>query len=410
MDSACWHLRRLPGNDMKRSRMKTLKSGLILLATGCMIWMTLTACSGSGKGGKSDPVLFYVGSGDREQEYSIFLCALDPVNLAFSVLDSFAGAPGSGYLDLSPDGKTLFAISSESIPGDEGNSSVASFSVNPADHSLELINRQSSRGSGICHVQAGPGGDYVFAAHYNSGHVSVLPVSGDGRIGTATSVVRGEGSGPVESRQEGPHAHQVNMDPSGKFLLVPDLGTDKVMNYLFDSKSGSLTPNPAQSFLKMEPGTGPRHLAFHPSGKYVYVLGELSATVTACRFESSTGKLELINSASIVEDGFAGIKQSAAVRVHPDGRYIYASNRSDVSNLAVFEKQEDGSIRQIQIIRDIPYWPRDFNISPDGMFLVVAGARVHEIELLEVDPRSGRLSKTGVMERLPSPICILFVH
>ncbi|MFH0758387.1 MAG: lactonase family protein [Bacteroidota bacterium] len=385
--------------------MKTLAIALTGLAM-----LAQVSCSATGTKETDENIRFYVGSGNGNQEYSIFMCELDPVNLAFSVLDSFAGATGSSYLALSPDGLTLFATSNESIPGDKGNNSVTSFRVNPEDHSLELVGKQSSQGSGVCHVQSSPKGDYLFAANYNSGHAAVLPVDAEGRLAAATSVVRGEGSGPVDSRQRGPHAHQVMTDPAGKFLLVPDLGTDKVMNYAFDRETGQLTPNPEQSWLEMPPGSGPRHLAFHPSGDFVYVLSEMGATVTACRFDRNSGVLTAINSSSIVGDDFTGNKQSAAVRVHPGGQYIYASNRDEESNLAVFRKEEDGGISRIQIISDIPVWPRDFNITPDGKFLVVAGARSNEIELYTIHQESGMLDATGVKTGLPGPTCVLFME
>ncbi len=372
--------------------------------------LTQVSCSSAGTKETDESIRFYVGSGDGKQEYSIFLCELDPATMAFSVLDSFAGATGSSYLALSPDGLTLFATSNKSMPDDEGHNSVTSFRVNPDDFTLELVNQQSSQGSGNCHVQTSPDGKYLFAANYSSGHATALPVEGDGQLKPATSVVRGEGSGPVKSRQKSPHAHMVMMDPAGKFLLVPDLGTDKVMNYAFDNESGELSPNPNQAFLAMEPGSGPRHLAFHPSGEFVYILSEMAATVTACAFDENSGVLTVINKASIVEEGFAGNKQSAAVRVHPNGKYVYASNRDDVSNLAVFKTEENGGITQIQLVDEIPYWPRDFNISPDGKFLLVAGARSNEIELYTINQESGLLEATGVKTSLPGPTCILFVE
>ena len=388
--------------------MKRVKRSLFVLISGLLLFM-MTACGGSGDTGSSDPLRFYVGSGGN-LEYSIFLCELDPVAEAFSVVDSFAGATGSGYLDLSPDGKTLYATSNASIEGDEGLNSVTSFSVNPEDHSLAMLNRESSQGRGNCHVQVSPKGDFLFAANYSSGHVAAFPLEDDGRMGSASSVVIGEGSGPVESRQKSPHAHQVMMDPEGKFLLVPDLGTDKVMNYILDRETGDLTPNPAQPWLAMKPGSGPRHLAFHPNGEFVFILGELNSTVTACRFDNSTGTLSILNSECIVNDDFTGAKQAAAIRIHPNGKYLYASNRDDVSSVAVLGIGTDGDISRLQVVQNVPYWPRDFNISPDGKFLLVAGARANEIELFRINEESGKFESAQSKVYVPVPICILFLE
>lgn len=380
---------------------------LIAIISGLLL-IQLTACGGSANAESSQTVKFYVGSSDGKIEHSIFLCELDPVKQEITVLDSFPGPSGSGYLDLSPDGLTLFSTSGISIAPDEGKNSVASFQVNPENHKLELINRQSSKGRGNCHVHSSPDGKYVFAANYSSGHATALPVAESGKLGAASSVVVGEGSGPNENRQKSPHAHQVMMDPAGKFLYVPDLGTDKVMNYAFDSKTGMLIPNPEQPFLKIEPGSGPRHMAFHPKKNLVFILSEMKASLTACSFNPASGVLSIINTASIVEEGFDGNLQAAAVRVHPNGKFVYASNRDDVSNLAVFSLNKDGGLEQEIIVKDIPYWPRDFNISPDGKYMLVAGARVNEITLYSIDADTGALEKLNSSISVPNPTCVLF--
>ncbi|MFO7670324.1 MAG: lactonase family protein [Bacteroidales bacterium] len=385
--------------------MKTRKLMQVLL--GLLFPAILTACD-PGESGKSEtPNRFYVGSSDGKIEYSIYLCELDPVAGALTVLDSFAGAVGPSYLAISPDGNSLYTVDNRSVDPEKKMQSVNAFHINRDDLSLEFLNSQASEGRGPCHVYAAEG--YVFVANYNSGHAAAFAIKTDGQVGTSTSVVTGEGGGPNKGRQEGPHAHQVMLDPSGTFLLVPDLGTDKVMNYVFDRKTGELIPNPEQSWLEMPPGAGPRHLAFHPSGELVYVLGEMSATVTACSFDGESGVLSIINSASIVKDGFTGGKGAAAVRVHPNGNFIYASNRDDSDNLAVYRKKDDGGIELIQIVEDIPHWPRDFNITPDGKFLLVAGARANEVELFKIDTENGKLESTGIKISVPEPTCILFV-
>jgi 6-phosphogluconolactonase len=354
-------------------------------------------------------IRFYVGSSNSRLKQSIFLCEFDPASEALIVLDSFTGARGASYLDFAPDGKTLYAVNEEGFPGDPGHMSVTSFRIDPETHALTLLNSQSSQGSGPCHVHVSPDGKTLFAANYNSGHAAAFPLAEDGQISPATAVVRGEGSGPVAGRQNGPHAHQVMMDPSGKFLLVPDLGADKLLIYAFESETGQLIPNPGQPFLQMPPGAGPRHLAFHPSGEFLYLVSELNASVTACRFNQEAGILSVINTESVDDGSYTGNKQSAAIRVHPNGKFVYASNRSDQSTLTVFRREENGAIRRIQELEDVPYWPREFNIDPSGQFLIIAGERSNEIELFLIDDQSGKLTPTHVRASLPSPACILFI-
>ena len=373
---------------------------------GLAIPAMLSACGSGDSGQTADPVHFYVGSSDGKVEHSIYLCELDPVAGTISVVDSFAGAVGPSYLALSPDGKTLYTVDNRSVDPENKSQSVNSFRINKEDHTLQYMNNQSSEGRGPCHLYASE--KHLFVANYNSGHATCIALLPDGRLEFSTTTVAGEGGGPNKSRQEGPHAHQVMLDPSGTFLLVPDLGTDKVMNYVYDQKTGKLTPNPQQAWLELPPGAGPRHLAFDPSGKFVYLLSEMNATLTACSFDGKTGALGIINSASIVKDGFTGNKQAAAVRVHPSGKFVYASNRDEVDNLAVFRVKEDGGIERIQILESIPHWPRDFNISPDGKYLLIAGARSNEIALFRIKQESGELESTLSKISIPVPTCIIF--
>ncbi len=353
---------------------------------------------------------FYVGSSKGSLSHSIYLCKLDPAGGSLSVVDSFAGALGASYLDLSPGNEYLFAIDQEVWSEETGHSTVSSFSVEPQSLALKLINKQSSEGSGICHIHCNQRGDYIFAANYGSGHATALPVKENGEIEVASSVMIGEGTGPVENRQDGPHAHQVVLDPGQNFLLVPDLGTDKIWIYSFDAESGMLSPNPAQSFFKLAPGTGPRHLAFHPDGASLYIVNELNSTLTACAFDGAKGILTELNTLGTVEESHQGMKYPAAVRVHPNGKYVYASTRGENSCISTFKINEDGTVSRIQVMERVPNWPRDFNLDPSGEMLLVAGERSDEIRLYYIDAESGILSETGTMVHLPAPASILFVE
>jgi 6-phosphogluconolactonase len=252
-------------------------------------------------------------------------------------------------------------------------------------------------------------GKFLFTANYGSGNLAAFPIDNDGRIQPASSVMQSEGSGPVQNRQEGPHTHFVSLDPRENYLLCPDLGSDKVLIYAFDHSSGTLTPNPEQPFFSAAPGAGPRHLVFHPSGEFVYVVNELNSTVTACRYDEDSGKLIRINTVSTVEESHQGSKFPAAIRIHPSGKFVYASTRGEVSSIAVFQVNEDGDFYRVQVNENVPAWPRDFNIDPSGRFLIAAGERSHEIKLFLIDEQTGKLSETQSMLELPSPGCILFI-
>ena len=379
-----------------------VKSGIMLLSA-----LTLFSCSGTSQ--QTESIKFYVGSSGN-QEHSIFLIELDAELQKFVVLDSFSGAVGASYLAPSPDFKVLYAINQEISDGDQKHASVSSFAVDPETLGLKFINSQSSQGRGICHIHCSQEGNYIFAANYSSGHASALPVGEYGQIGQATAVAIGEGSGPVENRQEGPHAHQVMLDPSQNFLLVPDLGTDKVMIYAFDYPSGTLSPNPVQPFFNLAPGAGPRHLAFHPGGNYLYVVNELNSTLTACLWDPLEGKLVELNTESTVEDSHEGMKYPAAVRVHPSGNYVYASTRGENSCITVFRIDKDGSVSRVQVMEQVPFWPRDFNVDPSGRYLISAGERSNDIRLYNIDQDSGLLSETDASLELTAPCCIVYIQ
>jgi 6-phosphogluconolactonase len=385
-------------------KLKSLSVKTIILSLASM---SMLNCSGSLD--SEEPIHFYAGSSNGDLSHSIYLCELDVEAETLAVLDSFAGAVGASYLDLSPDGKFLYAINQEPRGNESQFSSVTSFTIDPETLALKPINSQSSEGSGICHIHCSKNGEYIFAANYGSGHASAFPVNKNGEIAPASSVVVGEGSGPVESRQQGPHAHQAMLDPGQNFLLVPDLGTDRVMIYAFDDKSGLLHPNPDQSFFKLAPGAGPRHLVFHPDGRSVYIVCELNSTITSCSYDGEHGVLTELNTLGTVKESHVGMKYPAAVRVHPGGKYVYASTRGENSCISVFEINGDRSLSRIQVMEGVPSWPRDFNLDPSGKIMLVAGERSGEIRLYRINPQNGLLTEGEAGLRLPAPANILFL-
>lgn len=372
------------------------------------LWM-ISSCTGTGDQVKtSDPVKFYVGSSDGKLDKSIFLCSLDPLSGKFAVLDSFAGAVGPSYLALSPGKNMVYSINQQISDQASGHASVSSFRMNPETYSLSFLNSQSSEGKGPCHVSITSDAEHIFVANYGSGHSTALPLAEDGSIAVASSVDMGSGSGPVENRQQGPHAHMVQPDPEDNYLLVPDLGTDKVDIYAFEKESGELSPNPEQAFLKLDPGSGPRHLVFHPEGGFVYVVNELNSTVTACSFDGEKGKLTMLHTVSTVSESHEGAKYPAAIRISPDGKFLYASTRGEHSKISVFHVEEDGRIYRIQET-EVTHWPRDFNIHPSGKFLLAAGERSGIIEMYHIDAESGKMTKAESELVLPAPGCILYL-
>jgi len=309
---------------------------------------------------------------------------------------------------LSPDKKFLYSVHGEFI--DEGRSSqqVNSYSINPKTGTLTLLNSQPSEGMGPCHLSVHPSGKYLFTANYNSGSIAVHPINGDGSLSSASDVIQHTGSGPDKERQESAHAHFICPDPQGSYVLAVDLGMDKIMNYTFDITSGELHPNPHQPFFKTKPGAGPRHLDFHPSENHLFILNELNGTIIACRYDTGKGVMSEINTLNTLQDDFSGFNKSAAIRVHPGGHFVYASNRGDLNSIAAFSIKEDGSIAKVQIQDGGINWPRDFNIDPTGQFLLAENQRGNNIVVFKIDPSSGKIIPTKNELKISQPTCIVF--
>jgi 6-phosphogluconolactonase len=359
--------------------------------------------------GTPDKIPFYVGSSDRSLEHPIFLCELAYSSGQVTVVDSFPGSKGSSYLALSPDRDFLYAIDVTQSDPEKKHSSVASFRVTDPAGRLEMMNRQSAEGRGICHVSCHPDGTHIFIANYSEGNIAAYPLGDDGSISPASDIIQHTGSGPNPGRQTKAYAHHIIPDPAGKYVLATDLGADRVFIYRFDPESGKLIPNPEQEFFKAAPGAGPRHLAFHPTEPYLFIVNELNGTTTACTYDRKTGRIVEINTVSnLPDDANVPDNYPAAVRVHPDGKYVYVSNRVGDNSITVFRIGDSGEIVRTQVMENVPAHPRDFNIDPHGRFLLVAGQRGDAIEIFRIDQETGKLSRTTQQVQMRAPACILF--
>ncbi len=373
------------------------------------LWLPAVALACSTTTSTPEKIFFYAGSSDGSLERSVFLCELDTTSGRAVIVDSLAGSKGSSYLALSPDRNFLYAIDETRGDPEKKYSSVASFQVTDAEGRLKMLNRQSSEGRGICHVSCHPDGSHIFVANYSEGNIAAYPLADDGSILPASDIIQHTGSGPNTGRQSQAHAHHIIPDPAGNYILATDLGADKVFIYSFDRASGKLKPNPEQPFFEARPGAGPRHLAFHPSQPYLFIVNELNGTTTSCSFDQETGRMEEINTVSNLPEDFNGSNYPAAVRVHPDGPYVYASNRVGDNSITVFRISGSGEIERLQVMENVPAHPRDFNIDPQGKYLIVAGQQGNEIEVFRIDRSTGKLIRTGQKMKMKAPACILFI-
>jgi 6-phosphogluconolactonase len=244
-------------------------------------------------------------------------------------------------------------------------------------------------------------------ANYTGGNLTVLPIRADGSLAPASDVKQHQGSGPKE-QQKGPHAHCVILDRLERHAFAADLGIDKVMIYRFDRKKGKLDPA-KQQFAELHSGAGPRHLTFHPSGKYLYVINELDSSLAAFKYDEEKGTLAHIDTVSTLPSDFTGVSYCADVHVSPSGAFLYGSNRGHNSIVVFAIDVQTGKLKLIEHVSTAGDWPRNFTIDPEGKFLLVANQRSDNIVTFTINPETGKLTPTGIVAALPSPVCLKFL-
>jgi 6-phosphogluconolactonase len=249
----------------------------------------------------------------------------------------------------------------------------------------------------------------VLVANYGSGSVAVLPIGADGRLGEASDVEQHTGNSVNPRRQEGPHAHCVTFDPAGRFLFVCDLGLDKVMIYRFDAEQGELTPH-EPAFASLKPGAGPRHMAFRPDGRFAYVINELDSTITAFAYDVQAGTLTEIQTLSTLPPRFDGSNTTAEIAVHPNGKYVYGSNRGHDSVVLFDIDQHTGMLSYVAAQATGGKTPRHFGIDREGKHLIIANQNTDTLLVCRIDGGNGRLKPAGELVDAPSPVCVVFLE
>lgn len=380
--------------------MHPMKSSSIFLS----ILLGLTAFTTTLRAGEQW-VYFGTGGGDAK---GIYVARLDTSTGKISKAELATEANRPGFLAIHPNAKFLYAVAS-SIPGQEGKKTggVSAFSINPETGKLDLINQQPSGGSGPCHVSLDSKGRVAIVANYGGGSCSSIGLNKDGSLKKPASFIQHEGSSVNEKRQQGPHAHSANPGPNDDYAFVADLGLDKVLIYKLDPESAEMKPHGAGI---VPPGSGPRHFAFHPNGKWAYTNGEMSMTVTAFNFDSNKGTLDAIQTIGTVPEGidFKGLS-TAEVQVHKNGKFLYVSNRGH-DTIAVFSiDPKNGKLTFVERENIQGKTPRNFGIDNTGNFLIAAGQNSHTVALFKINQQTGELDYTGEKIDVPSPICVKFL-
>ncbi len=365
-----------------------------------MLWVGALSTAG----GEQLGVYFGTYTGGENSSKGIYRSTLDLETGGLSQPVLAAEAKNPSFLEIHPNGKYLYAVSESGAAG-----TVSAFAIDAETGNLKLLNQQPSGGSGPCHVNIDRTGKNALVANYGSGSASVIPIQPDGRLAKPTGFVQHEGSSVNPNRQKEPHAHSVNLSPDNHVAFVADLGIDKIMIYRLDAEKGTIVPNDPP-FVRLKPGSGPRHFAFHPSGKFAYVINELACTVTAFAYEPASRTLSEIQTIPTLPAEFSGSSSCAEVRVHPNGKFLYGSNRGHDS-IAVYRiDPAKGTLTLVEFKTADIKTPRNFNIDPTGKFCLVANQGSDSVVVFRIDPQTGALESTGHKITVGRPVCIRFLR
>jgi 6-phosphogluconolactonase len=316
------------------------------------------------------------------------------------------GVVDPSFLAIDRHRRRLYAVNEVEQFAGKPSGALSAFSIDQQSGNLSLLNQQPTLGGAPCHLIVDKTGRFVLVANYTGGNISIFPIKPNGRLGVATDMVQHHGSSVNKERQEGPHAHCIELDNSNRYAFAVDLGLDKVMIYKFDAKNGKLAPN---TDVQLKPGDGPRHLTFHPNGRYAYVINELTNTVTAFTYSKATGTLKETQTVSTLPKDFSGANTTAELSVSPSGRFLYGSNRGHDSIVGFAIDQSTGQLTFIEHVPTQGKTPRHFTIDPTGTFLLVANKDSDTIVSLRINPATGRLDSTGHMAQVPTPVCLVLV-
>lgn len=351
--------------------------------------------------------LVYFGTYTGTKSQGIYVARFDTRTGQLSAPELAAETRNPSFLAVHPNRRQLYAVGEIGDFGGKRTGAVSAFAIEPRTGALTLLNQQSSGGQGPCHLSLDAKGKFLLVANYGGGSVASLPVRPDGSLAEAVSVIQHAGSSVNPKRQAGPHAHFITMDPANRFALACDLGLDQVLVYRLDAKSGELIPNDPP-YAAVAPGAGPRQFAFSRNGKLVYVLNELTSSLTVFAYAPRRGTLTELQTLSTLPGEFTG-NSCAEVEVHPSGKFVYASNRGHDS-IAVFAVEKaTGRLTLVEHQPTQGKTPRHFAIDPTGRWLLAENQGDNNVVVFEIDKQTGKLRFTGQSVEVGSPVCAVFV-
>ena len=336
----------------------------------------------------------------------IYTAQLDLATGALTAPALAADGANPTFIAWRPDGAALYALGEKDVVNGKPGGALAAFRFDAAAGALAPLNSEATGGGPLAHVNTDLSGRMAVAVSYHAGEVASFPLKADGSLAPRVSLLKTSGTlGPNAKRQEKPHPHSLTFSPDNRFMYVCDLGLDRIFRYTFDANTAVLT---LAGETVTAPGAGPRHSKFSADGNFLYVINELNCTVAAYAVQAATGELTALQSIPTLPADFKGESICAEIRVSPDGRFVYGSNRGHDSLVVYARDPATGQLSLVEIVSSGGKHPRNFNLTPDGHWLLCANRDTDNVVVFRVDPRSGRLTRTGNEIKVPQAVCVLF--
>ncbi|MFT2008262.1 lactonase family protein [Pontibacter sp. 13R65] len=397
-------------NHMRNRFVKVTMFGLALAMSACNSSTSSSDKDEASEGtaanretNTEETYMVYLGTSGEADKENIFIYNLNTQTGELTPAGAASGGEKPTYLAFSENRQFLYAVNEKGDFEGEQSGAVTAFSVDQQNGQLTMLNQVASKGTGPCHVSVDEKNGMVLVANYGGGNVAALPLNQDGALEAATGVGQHKGSGPNKDRQEGPHAHYITPDPAQKFVFAVDLGTDQVLGYRY--QDNKLVPNEPAVAYTVKAGSGPRHMAFHPNGRFAFLINELNSTMVALAYDADKGTFSEVQTITTIPADFKENNQCSAVKVSSDGKYLYGANRGHNSIVVYAINESTGELKQVQLASVGGDWPRDFTIDLTGNILLVANERSNNLVSFKIDKASGKLTASGHEVQVEAPMC-----